>query len=136
LFVSLLTIISALPFHFEPAQHSLDYFNLPSSFDWNLLPQHLPDPFCMFFMALCNGLPWVTVLAWFSSLSAGWFTPNSFCFASAEFRTVTSQTKLQRVNLVHPDITGHLTLFLFADSIVFIAAPFTLRVQHDQWDDR
>ena len=135
LFVSLLTIIYALPFHFEQAQHLFDCFNHPSSFDWNLLPQHFHDPLYIFVMALCNGLPWVTVLAWFSSLSAGWFTPNSFCFASAEFRTVTSQTKLQRINLVHPDITGHLTLFLFADSIVFIAAPFTLRVQHDQWVD-
>jgi hypothetical protein len=129
LFVSLITIISALPFHFEQAQHLLDYFNHSSSFDWNLLPQHFPDPLCIFFTALCNGLPWVTVLAWFSSLSAGWFTPNSFCFASAKFRTVPPQTKLQCFNLVHPDITGHLTLFLFADSIVFIVAPFTLRVQ-------
>jgi hypothetical protein len=135
LFASLCAVISALPFRLENDRHSLKYFNFTSIFDWTLAPQQLPDSLCIFFMALSNGLPWLTVLSWFSSLSPGWFTPNNLCFASAAFQTVTSQTNLQRVILVHSDIAGPITILLLDDFIVSIAAPYPLRIQHDHWID-
>ena len=136
LLIALNTIVSPITFHFDLNHHSIDYFGIsPSQFNWNLAPKDLPDPLCLFFMALSNGLPWPSVLSWFSSLSSGWFTLNNFCFATISFRHISSDTSLQHVHLHHPDIAGHTTLFLLNDAIICIMAPYTLRVQNDYWID-
>ena len=136
LLTALNTIVSPIPFQFDPNNHLSNNFDIsPSQFNWILAPKDLPDPLCLFFMALSNGLPWHSVLSWFSSLSSGWFTLNNFCFATISYCHILPDTSLQHVHLCHPDITGQITLLLLDDVIICIMAPYTLRVQHDHWTD-